>query len=82
MFGGPQGLDSLDPSVVRKKRKEVKKLILNLAGKSRAETEAADPRRRNLTVNVSERKSRNRKWNLKVNVQTRQITLALKRDSK
>ena len=31
MFGGPRGLDSLDPNAVGKKRSEVKKLILKLA---------------------------------------------------
>jgi hypothetical protein len=36
MFGGPQGLDCLDPNAVRKKRNEVKKLILKLAGNDTA----------------------------------------------
>ena len=33
MFGSPQGLEPLDVSSVRKKRQEVKKLILTLAGR-------------------------------------------------
>jgi hypothetical protein len=46
MFGSPQGLDSLDPSVVRKKRKEVKKLILNLAGKESNRDESSWPKKK------------------------------------
>jgi hypothetical protein len=34
MFGGPQGLERLDPGVVAKKRAEVKNLILSLSGRS------------------------------------------------